>query len=55
MASRDCNVNSTRSKAQRRYKVGYISTRHADRSTGMTRYYSQPPQFAFEGQLATRS
>ncbi|MBD2810451.1 type I toxin-antitoxin system SymE family toxin [Xenorhabdus sp. Vera] len=49
MANRDCNVNSNSSKAQRRYKVGYISTRHADRNTGMTRHYSQHPSLHLKG------
>ncbi|NDL01604.1 SymE family type I addiction module toxin [Photorhabdus bodei] len=49
MAERDCNVNSGSSKAQRRYKVGYTSTRHEDRSTGMTRYYSQHPSLHLKG------
>ncbi|MFD0708825.1 SymE family type I addiction module toxin [Photorhabdus akhurstii] len=38
-----------RSKAQRRYKVGYISRCHADRHTGMTRYYSQHPSLHLKG------
>ncbi|PHM35689.1 endoribonuclease symE [Xenorhabdus mauleonii] len=49
MANRDCNVNSGRSTAQRRYKVGYINTRHADRHTGMTRHYSQHPSLHLKG------
>ncbi|CDL85641.1 SymE family type I addiction module toxin [Xenorhabdus szentirmaii] len=49
MANRDCNVNSNSSKAQRRYKIGYISTRHADRHTGMTRHYSQSPSLHLKG------
>ncbi|MBS9437491.1 type I toxin-antitoxin system SymE family toxin [Photorhabdus noenieputensis] len=49
MAERDCNVNSGGSKAQRRYKVGYISRCHADRHTGMTRYYSQHPSLHLKG------
>ncbi|MBC8949245.1 SymE family type I addiction module toxin [Xenorhabdus sp. TS4] len=49
MAERDCNVNSGSSKAQRRYKVGYISRCHADRHTGMTRYYSQHPSLHLKG------
>ncbi|WP_387493120.1 SymE family type I addiction module toxin [Photorhabdus sp. RM96S] len=49
MAERDCNVNSGSSKAQRRYKVGYISRCHADRNTGMTRYYSQHPSLHLKG------
>ncbi|PQQ41481.1 type I toxin-antitoxin system SymE family toxin [Photorhabdus luminescens] len=46
---RDCNVNSGSSKAQRRYKVGYISRCHPDRSTGMTRYYNQHPSLHLKG------
>ncbi|KMW72056.1 endoribonuclease symE [Photorhabdus luminescens subsp. luminescens] len=38
-----------RSKAQRRYKIGYISRCHPDRSTGMTRYYSQHPSLHLKG------
>ncbi|PHM23414.1 SymE family type I addiction module toxin [Xenorhabdus budapestensis] len=49
MAERDCNVNSGSSKAQPRYKVGYISRCHADRNTGMTRYYSQHPRLHLKG------
>ncbi|KTL59731.1 hypothetical protein AA106_15810 [Photorhabdus laumondii subsp. laumondii] len=49
MAERDCNVNSGSSKAQRRYKIGYISRCHPDRSTGMTRYYSQHPSLHLKG------
>ncbi|RAW92189.1 MULTISPECIES: SymE family type I addiction module toxin [unclassified Photorhabdus] len=49
MANRDCNVNSGSSKAQRRYKIGYISRCHPDRSTGMTRYYSQHPSLHLKG------
>ncbi|OHV53723.1 MULTISPECIES: SymE family type I addiction module toxin [Photorhabdus] len=49
MAERDCNANSDSSKVQRRYKVGYISRCHADRHTGMTRYYSQHPSLHLKG------
>ncbi|WP_118988288.1 SymE family type I addiction module toxin [Photorhabdus sp. CRCIA-P01] len=49
MAERDCNVNSGSSTTQRRYKVGYISRCHADRHTGMTRYYSQHPSLHLKG------
>ncbi|NRN30934.1 SymE family type I addiction module toxin, partial [Photorhabdus heterorhabditis] len=31
------------------YKVGYISRCHPDRSTGMTRYYSQHPSLHLKG------
>ncbi len=43
MAERDCNANSNSSKAQRRYKVGYISRCHADRHMASLAIYSQPP------------
>ncbi|KTL62000.1 MULTISPECIES: SymE family type I addiction module toxin [Photorhabdus] len=49
MANRDCNADWKISKARRSYKVGYASTRHEDRSTGMTRYYSQHPSLHLKG------
>ncbi len=49
MAAQDCIADSTISKAQRRLKVGYISTRHEDRKTGFTRYYSQHPSLHLKG------
>ncbi|AKH64117.1 MULTISPECIES: SymE family type I addiction module toxin [Photorhabdus] len=49
MANRDCNADLAISKARRSYKVGYTSTRHEDRSTGMTRYYSQHPSLHLKG------
>ncbi|AWK40507.1 type I addiction module toxin, SymE family [Photorhabdus laumondii subsp. laumondii] len=49
MANRDCNADLAISKARRSYKVGYARTRHEDRSTGMTRYYSQHPSLHLKG------
>lgn len=49
MANRDCNVDLKISKARRNYKVGYNRTRHEDRNTGMTRYYSQHPSLHLKG------
>ncbi|WP_340611662.1 SymE family type I addiction module toxin [Xenorhabdus bharatensis] len=49
MANRDCNADLKISKARRNYKVGYTSTRHEDRTTGMTRYYSQHPSLYLKG------
>lgn len=49
MAAQDCIANSGGSKAQRRLKVGYISTRHEDRKTGLTLHYSQYPSLHLKG------
>lgn len=49
MAKQDCNADSTISKAQRRYKVGYVSVRHENRTTGMTTYYNRHPSLHLKG------
>jgi len=49
MAKQDCNADSTISKTQRRYKVGYVSVRHEDRRTGMTTYYNRHPSLHLKG------
>ncbi|MCC8367286.1 type I toxin-antitoxin system SymE family toxin [Xenorhabdus sp. PB61.4] len=49
MANRDCNADWKISKARRNYKVGYNRTRHEDRNTGKTRYYSQHPSLHLKG------
>lgn len=49
MAAQDCIADSSISKAQRWLKVGYISTRHEDRKTGLTRYYSRHPSLHLKG------
>ncbi|OSL49178.1 hypothetical protein EATG_00045 [Escherichia coli H605] len=43
MVEHDITPEVTISKTQRRYKVGYVSARHEDRTTGIARYYSQHP------------
>ncbi|NUU65168.1 type I toxin-antitoxin system SymE family toxin [Enterobacteriaceae bacterium BIT-l23] len=37
------------SKTQRNLTVGYISTRHENRATGMTTYYSRHPSLHLKG------
>ncbi|NUU67514.1 type I addiction module toxin, SymE family [Enterobacteriaceae bacterium BIT-l23] len=37
------------SKTQRNLTVGYISTRHENRATGMTTYYSRSPSLHLKG------
>jgi len=49
MTEHDCIAERKISKAQRRYTVGYVSSRHEDRKTGMARYYSQHPALQLKG------
>ena len=49
MAEQDCNADSTISKTQRRYKVGYVSVRHQDSRTCMTTYYNRHPSLHLKG------
>ncbi|AUT94262.1 type I toxin-antitoxin system SymE family toxin [Citrobacter europaeus] len=49
MAEKHSKAEGKISKAQRRYKVGYVSTRHEDRKTGMARYYSYHPSLHLKG------
>lgn len=49
MAEHDCKSGNVISKAQRRYKVGYVSIRHIKRATGMTTYYSRSPSLHLKG------
>lgn len=49
MAEHDCISEEKISKAQRRYKVGYVRARHEDRNTGLTKHYSQHPGIHLKG------
>lgn len=49
MAEHDITPEVAISKTQRRYKVGYVRTRHEDRTTGIARYYSQHPSLHLKG------
>ena len=49
MAEHDITPEVAISKTQRRYKVGYVKTRHEDRTTGIARYYSQHPSLHLKG------
>lgn len=49
MVEQDCNADSTISKTQRRYKVGYVSVRHQDSRTCMTTYYNRHPSLHLKG------
>ncbi len=49
MAKQDSIAEVTISKAQRRYKVGYVSIQHIKRATGMTTYYSRTPSLHLKG------
>jgi toxic protein SymE len=49
MAEQDSISEAVISKAQRRYKVGYVSIRHATRATKMTTYYSRTPSLHLKG------
>jgi toxic protein SymE len=49
MAEHDCIAEEKISKAQRRYKVGYVSARHENSRTGITTYYSRHPSLHLKG------
>ncbi|MBK4717096.1 MULTISPECIES: SymE family type I addiction module toxin [Tenebrionibacter/Tenebrionicola group] len=49
MAEHDTKPEVRISKAQRRYKVGYVSIQHIKRATGMTTYYSRSPSLHLKG------
>ena len=49
MAEHDITPEVVISKTQRRYKVGYVRTRHQERTTGIARYYSQHPSLHLKG------
>ncbi|OSL49607.1 hypothetical protein EATG_00475 [Escherichia coli H605] len=54
MAEHDITPEVTISKTQRRYKVGYVRTRHQERTTGIARYYSQHPSLHLKGDWLKR-
>jgi len=54
MAEHDCISESGISKAQRRYKVGYVSARHENSRTGITMYYSRHPSLHLKGDWLRR-
>ncbi|ELW9440971.1 type I toxin-antitoxin system SymE family toxin [Pluralibacter gergoviae] len=49
MAEQHSKSEGVISKEQRRYKVGYITARHADSKTFRTRYYSRHPSLNLKG------
>ncbi|WP_039057809.1 SymE family type I addiction module toxin [Enterobacter sp. Bisph1] len=49
MAKTHSKAESKISKAQRRYKVGYVSKRHQDPKTLHSRYYSRHPSLHLKG------
>jgi len=49
MAEHDSKSEVKVSKAQRRYKVGYVSIQHIKRATGITSYYSRTPSLHLKG------
>lgn len=49
MAEKHSKAEPTISKAQRHYKVGYVSARHINSKTDMTTYYSQHPSLPLKG------
>ncbi|WP_212024904.1 SymE family type I addiction module toxin [Citrobacter portucalensis] len=49
MAEKHSKAEPAISKAQRRYKVGYVSARHINSKTCMTTYYSQHPSLHLKG------
>ncbi|EIZ4351320.1 SymE family type I addiction module toxin [Salmonella bongori] len=49
MAEKHSKAEPTISKAQCRYKVGYVSARHINSKTYMTTYYSQHPSLHLKG------
>ncbi|AHK21641.1 hypothetical protein BF17_22030 [Yersinia similis] len=49
MTEQDSISEAVISKAQRRYKVGYVSIQHAKCATKMTTYYSRTPSLHLKG------
>lgn len=49
MAEHDITPEVTLSKTERQYQVGYVSTRHVKKATGMTTYYSRHPSLHLKG------
>ena len=49
MAERDSTPEVTISKTHRRYKVGYVRTRHENRTNISKTYYSQSPSLNLKG------
>ncbi|MCT4700284.1 type I toxin-antitoxin system SymE family toxin [Enterobacteriaceae bacterium H20N1] len=55
MAEHDSKSGMKISKAQRRYKVGYLSVQHVKRATKMTTYYSRTPSLHLKGDWLTEA
>lgn len=55
MAEHDSKSEVKISKAQRRYKVGYVSIQHLKRATSITTYYSRTPSLHLKGDWLTEA